>query len=318
MKTRKVNFKTTENETFKNVFIRFFVLWISVSNIHSQTIERPKAQPYNIESTFEKLKKKHPFIQPLNLDFPKNIKVSKDVEYKNSDGRSLKADIYYPENSSQKYPGIILVHGGGWISGSKENERFLAQELASKGYVAMAINYSLSDDAKYPIAVQDIEDALKFLKKHRKEFSLNQNKIAIGGNSAGAQLATLVGVKNKVQAIVNIDGIVSFIHPESEEGTYASYWFGASKSQNFELWKEASPLEYVGKNTAPTIFINSSQPRFHGGRDDMIKILKSNKIYYEVHEINDSPHSFWLVQPWFDETLGYTVKFLDKVLKNKI
>ena len=55
MKTRKVNFKTTENETFKNVFIRFFVLWISVSNIHSQTIERPKAQPYNIESTLQKM-----------------------------------------------------------------------------------------------------------------------------------------------------------------------------------------------------------------------------------------------------------------------
>jgi len=315
MKTRKVNFKPIGIETFKNVFIRFFILWISVTNLHSQTVERPNAQAYTIESTFEKLRKKYPFIQPLNLEFPKNIKVSKDVEYKNSDGRSLKADIYYPENSSQKYPAIILVHGGGWISGSKENEKFLAQELASKGYVAMAINYSLSDDAKYPTAVEDIEDALKFLKKHRKEFSLNKNKTAIGGNSAGAQLATLVGVKNKVQAIVNIDGIVSFIHPESEEGTYASYWFGATKSQNFELWKEASPLEYVSKKTAPTIFINSSQPRFHGGRDDMIKILAKNKIYYEVHEIKDSPHSFWLVEPWFDETLKYVVEFLDKVLK---
>lgn len=315
MKTRKVNFKPTENETLKNVFIRFFVLWISVSNLHSQIVERPKAQPYTIESTYEKLKKKHPFIQPLNLEFPKNIKVAKDLEYKNSDGRSLKTDIYYPENSSQKYPGIILIHGGGWISGSKENEKFLAQELASKGYVAMAINYSLSDVARYPAAVEDIQDALKFLKKHHKEFSLDKNKIAIGGNSAGAQLATLLGVKNKVQAIVNIDGIVSFIHPESEEGTYASYWFGATKSQNFEPWKEASPLEFVGKNTPPTLFINSSQPRFHAGRDDMIKLLEINKIYYEVHEIKDSPHSFWLVQPWFDETLKYVLEFLDKVLK---
>ena len=315
MKTIKVNFKPTGNETFKNVFIRFFVLWISVSNFNSQTVDRPNAQPYTIESTFEKLKKKYPFIQPLNLEFPKNIKISKDVEYKNSDGRSLKADIYYSENSSQKYPAIILVHGGGWISGSKENERFLAQELASKGYVAMAINYSLSDVAKYPTAVEDIQDALKFLKKNHREFSINKNKIAIGGNSAGAQLATLVGVKNKVQAIVNIDGIVSFVHPESEEGTYASYWFGATKSQSFKLWKEASPLEYVGKKTAPTLFVNSSQPRFHGGRDDMIKILEKNKIYYEVHEIKDSPHSFWLVQPWFDETLKYVVEFLDKVLK---
>jgi len=315
MKTKKVNFKSNGNETFKNVFIRFFVVVISVSKLFSQTVERPKTQPYTIESTFEKLKKKHPFIQPLNLEFPANIIASREIEYKSRNGKSLKADIYFPENSSEKYPGIILIHGGGWISGSKENERFLAQELASKGYVAMAINYSLSDVAKYPAAVEDIEDALKFLKKHRQEFSLNKSKIAIGGNSAGAQLATLVGVKNKVQAIVNIDGVVSFIHPESEEGTYAAYWFGTAKSDNFKLWKEASPLEYVGKHTAPTIFINSSQPRFHGGRDDMIKILAKNKIYYEVHEIKDSPHSFWLVQPWFDETMKYIVAFLEKVLK---
>ncbi len=304
------------NTNMQKGFI-FFILVISISKISAQVVERPNAEPYTIEATFQKLKKIYPLIQPLNLGFPENIKVSKDIEYKNTNGRSLKADIYYPENASENYPGIILIHGGGWISGSKENERFLAQELASKGYVAMAINYSLSDVAKYPTAVEDIEDALKFLKKHDKEFSLNKNKIAIGGNSAGAQLATLVGVKNKIQAIVNIDGIVSFIHPESEEGQYAAYWFGATKSQNFKLWKEASPLEYVGKNTPSTIFINSSQPRFHGGRDDMIKILKQHHIYYEVHEIKDSPHSFWLVRPWFDETLNYIVKFLDKVFNDK-
>jgi len=315
MKTTKFNM--IQNRYLRKIFIRFSMLLISVLKLSAQNVKRPKAQPYTIDITFEKLKKKYPFIHPLNLEFPENIIASRNIEYKNRDGKFLKADIYFPENSSEKYPGIILVHGGGWISGSKENETFLAQELASKGYVVMAVNYSLSDDAKYPAAVEDIEDALKFLKKHRKEFYLNKNKIAIGGNSAGAQLATLVGVKNKVQAIVNIDGIVSFIHPESEEGTYATYWFGASKSENFKLWKEASPLEYVGKKTPPTIFINSSQPRFHGGRDDMIKILKQNNIYHEVYEIKDSPHSFWLVQPWFDETLKYTVDFLDKVLKNK-
>ncbi|WP_374444857.1 alpha/beta hydrolase [Epilithonimonas sp.] len=314
MKPTKVNL--SQNSQLRKIFIRFSILLISISKIYSQEIERPKAQPYTIEGTYEKLKKKYPFIRPLNLEFPENVMATRNIEYKNSGGRILQADIYHPFTFGQKYPGIILVHGGGWISGSKENERFLAQELASKGYVVMAVNYSLSDVAKYPAAVEDIEDALKFLKKHRKEFYLNKKKIAIGGNSAGAQLATLVGVKNKVQAIVNIDGIVSFVHPESEEGVYAAYWFGATKVQNFKLWKEASPLEYVGKHTPPTLFVNSSQPRFHAGRDDMIEILKRNNIYYEIHEIKDSPHSFWLVQPWFDETLKYTVDFLDKVLKN--
>lgn len=314
MKPTKVNLN--QNSQLWKIFIRFSIILISISKMYSQEIERPKAQPYSIEATFEKLKKKYPFIQPLNLEFPKNIKVKKDIEYKTRGGKSLLADIYYSENSAQKYPGIILVHGGGWISGSKENERFLAQEMASKGYVVMAVNYSLSDDAKYPAPVEDLEDALKFLKKHHKEFYLNQRKIAIGGNSAGAQLATLVGVKNKVQAIVNIDGIVSFIHPESEEGAYAAYWLGATKAQNFKIWKEASPLEYVNKHTPPTLFINSSQPRFHAGRDDMMRKLQQYNIPTEFHEIKDSPHSFWMVQPWFDETLKYTADFLDRVLKN--
>ncbi|MPS74459.1 MAG: alpha/beta hydrolase [Chryseobacterium sp.] len=314
MKPTKVNLN--HNSHLRKIFIRFSIVLISISKFFSQEIERPKAQPYTIETTYEKLKKKYTFIQPLDLEFPKNIKVKKDILYKTRNGKSLLADIYFPENPDKKYPGIILVHGGGWISGSKENEKFLAQELASKGYVAMAVNYSLSDVAKYPAGVEDIEDALKFLKKHHKEFSLNKKKMAIGGNSAGAQLATLVGVKNKVQAIVNIDGIVSFIHPESEEGTYAAYWLGATKVQDFQIWKEASPLEYVGKRTPSTLFINSSQPRFHAGRNDMMKLLKSYNIPTEFHEIKDSPHSFWLVQPWFDETLRYTVDFLDKVLKN--
>ncbi|WP_051230650.1 alpha/beta hydrolase [Epilithonimonas caeni] len=314
MKPTKVNLN--HNSHLRKIFIRFSIVLISISKFFSQEIERPKAQPYTIETTYEKLKKKYTFIQPLDLEFPKNIKVKKDILYKTRNGKSLLADIYYPKDSTQKYPGIILVHGGGWISGSKENEKFIAQGLASKGYVAMAVNYSLSDDAKYPAAVEDIEDALKFLKKQHKDLSLNKKKIALGGNSAGAQLATLVGVKKKVQAIVNIDGIVSFIHPESEEGTYAAYWLGATKVQDFQIWKEASPLEYVGKRTPPTLFINSSQPRFHAGRNDMMKLLKSYNIPTEFHEIKDSPHSFWLVQPWFDETLRYTVDFLDKVLKN--
>ncbi len=313
MKPTKVNLN--HNSHLRKIFIRFSLLLISISKIYSQEVERPNAQPYTIEATFEKLKKKYPFILPLNLEFPENVMANRNIEYKNSGGKILQADIYHPFTFGQKYPGIILVHGGGWISGSKENERFLAQELASKGYVVMAVNYSLSNDAKYPAAVEDIEDALKFLKKHREEFYLDKKKIAIGGNSAGAQLATLVGVKNKVQAIVNIDGIVSFIHPESEEGTYAAYWFGATKAQNFKIWREASPLEYVGKDTPPTLFINSSQPRFHAGRDDMMRKLKQYNIPTEFHEIKDSPHSFWLVQPWFDETLKYTVDFLNKVLK---
>lgn len=280
-------------------------------------VKRPNATPYTNEITFEKLKKKYPFLTPIERPISQNIIIDKDVEYKNINGISLKADIYYPKDQSEKYPGIAMVHGGGWISGSKENEKYMAMELASKGYVVIAIGYRLADVAKFPAGVEDIETGIQWLKKNHKKYVLDKRKIAVYGESAGAQMATLVGVKskNKIQAIVNVDGIVSFIHPEAEESTYAAYWLDGDRDVNLKNWTAASPLEYVDKNTPPTLFINSSQPRFHAGRDDMMKKLKKYNIPTEFYEVKDSPHSFWSAEPWFTETLNLTAAFLDKVLK---
>lgn len=301
--------------SFHKLYFLIFFLF-GVKSAFGQSI-RPNATPYTTETTYEKLKKKYPFITPLDRPIPSNIGIDKDVEYANINGVSLKADIYYPLDRSKKYPGIAMVHGGGWISGSKDNEKYMAQELASKGYVAMAVGYRLADVAKYPAAIEDVEKAIQFLKKNKKKYALDSKKIAVYGESAGAQIATLVGVRkeNKIKAIVNIDGIVSFIHPEAEESTYAAFWLGGDRNVNLKNWTAASPLELVDKNTPPTIFINSSQPRFHAGRDDMMKILKSFKIQTEFHEIKDTPHSFWSAEPWFTETLDWTVQFLDKTLK---
>lgn len=279
---------------------------------------KPNATPYTNEATYEKLKKKHPFITPLNRPVPPNIGIDKDVEYANINGLSLKADIYYPLDKSKKHPAIAMVHGGGWISGSKENEKYMAQELAAKGYVAIAVGYRLSEVAKYPAAIDDVNNAIEYLKKNKKKYSVDTKKFAILGESAGAQIATLVGVKSKgkIKAIVNVDGVVSFIHEESgKEGTYDAFWLGYAHKDNPEIWKDASPLEFVDKNTPPTLFINSSQPRFHAGRDDMMKKLKSYGTFTEFHEIKDTPHSFWSAEPWFTETLNLTLEFLDKTLK---
>jgi pectinesterase len=283
----------------------------------SGQVQRPNASPYTNEATFEKFRKKYPFVTPIDRPVPQNISIDQDMEYAHINGLSLKADVYYPKDRSGKYPGVAMVHGGGWISGNKENEKFMAMELASKGYVVIAVGYRLADVAPYPAGVEDIKTGIGWLKKNHRKYGLNKKKMAVLGESAGAQIATLVGVKarNKIQAIVNVDEIVSFVHPEAEESTYAAYWLGGDRTANLKNWTEASPLEYVDKNTPPTLFINSSQPRFHAGRDDMMSKLKSFNTYTEVHEIKDTPHSFWSAEPWFTETLNITVRFLDRVLK---
>jgi hypothetical protein len=118
-----------------------------------------------------------------------------------------------------------------------------------------------------------------------------------------------------VNAIVDIDGILAFKHPESKEAKAASLWLGGNYDEKPIIWEQAAPLNHTDNNTPPILFINSSIPRFHAGRDDMIAILNKYGIYNEVQTIKNSPHSFWFLNPWFDDTILFTTQFLDKLLK---
>ena len=118
-----------------------------------------------------------------------------------------------------------------------------------------------------------------------------------------------------MQAAVDIDGILSFKHPESAEAASASLWLSGTYEQNPENWTQASALTHADKNTVPFLFINSSLPRFHAGRDDMIAKMNLFSIYSEVHTMPDTPHPFWFFHPWFEPTMKYTFDFLEKVFK---
>ncbi len=321
-------FKSTKIRISRIITCSFMVVLI-INNSYSQE-EQSQFKPYTIESTFQKLKNKYQFIKPIQPLVSKEIKYKENLVYKNENGTKLRLDAYLPKSKNSKtHPAVLLIHGGGWLTGSKENQRIMAQHLAKNGYAAIAANYTLGLEAPYPAGVIDLKDAIRWMRKNANKLHINPDKIAVLGASSGAHLATLIAVtpnseiyrfdsiiSDGVQAIVNIDGIVSFIHPEaSEEGKMAGIWLNGSKDLNYKNWKEASPLEYVNENTPPTLFINSAEPRFHAGRDDMVAILNKHNIYYEIHTIPDSPHAFWLLHPWFEITLDYTVNFLNNVLK---
>jgi acetyl esterase/lipase len=285
---------------------------------------------YTIKSTYVKLIKKYPFIKIAEANKGVNDKQIENVIYYKDKNRALHLDAFF-NTSKKNNPGVIMIHGGGWRSGNKNQMRVLAQEITTKGYSCFAIEYRLSLEAKYPQAIYDVKNAIKFIKDNAKRFHVDPDKIAVLGCSSGGQMAALIGTTNdildfedksfksksssKVQAIIDIDGILAFKHPESEEGEMAAFWLNGSYEENPENWKQASALSHVDKNTPPTLFINSSFDRFHAGRDDMIAILNQNKIYNEVKTIKNSPHSFWFFQPWFDETVEYTTQFLDRIFK---
>ena len=247
-------------------------------------------------------------------------------------------DVFQPPVSKSKNGiAVIIIHGGGWRSGDRSQHYPMAQKLAGLGYVCFTPEYRLSTEALFPAAVYDLKETIRWVRSRAQEFGFDSDKIAVAGFSAGGELAAFIGVtqnmplfeghanstkvNTSVNAIIDMDGTLSFVHPESGEGddsngtSAATYWFGYAMKENPMLWEAASPLGYAGSDTPPTLFINSSVERMHAGRDDFRKVLFLNDIYSEVVSFDDAPHSFVLYDPWFEPTVQAMDSFLKKVLK---
>jgi len=285
---------------------------------------------YTIKSTFNKEVKKYPFIKIVDeLIGVESLVVLKDVKYHSQSNRDLFLDVYL-KNDNKLHPAVVLIHGGGWKSGDKSQTHALAQKIALSGYSCFCIEYRKSLEAKYPAAIIDVKNAIKFIKEKAQNYKVDPNKIAVLGCSSGGQMAALIGTTNGnskfeevttkptacVQAIIDMDGILAFHHPESQEGKIAGLWLGGDYEEVPNLWEEASALNNCDRNTPPILFINSSNSRFHAGQNDMITILEKNGIYYEVKTLNNSPHSFWFFHPWFEEIVNISTQFLNKIFKD--
>jgi acetyl esterase/lipase len=276
-----------------------------------------KDTSYTVQSEYKKQIKIFPQIEVVK-SINKNLLVEKkDIVYQTISNRNLHFDLY-KNNSEEISPAIIMLHGGGWNSGDKSMLQPLAQQLALNNYHCFVVEYRLSDEAIYPAAIDDVLKALEFIVQNATDYSIDVNKIVILGCSSGGQMASLIGTKfnSSIKAIVNLDGILAFHHPQSKEGKLASKWLGGTFEEKPEVWKDASALTHTNKNTPPILFINSQFERFHAGRDDMILKLKEFNINYQIETIENSPHTFWLFHPWFEKTTNYIVTFLDEKLKS--
>jgi acetyl esterase/lipase len=252
--------------------------------------------------------------------------------------RHLHMDICVPLHAaSATLPGVILIHGGGWRSGDKSMELPMALQLAGRGYVAATVEYRLSPEALYPASVLDLKAAIRWFRAHARTYGIDTSHVAVYGCSSGGHLASLLGVTNgsaeyeegdhrecssSVQAVVDIDGPLDLTHPEESgkdtipsKPSSAKSWLGSRYADDPDLWKKASPVYYLHKAMPPMLFVNSSLPRYHVGRDAAVDTMKQYHIYHEIHTIPDTPHPFWLFTPWQPEVVQHVASFLDTVFR---
>ena len=108
-----------------------------------------------------------------------------------TDGVGHEFDAYLPSGASQKAPGVILIHGGGFIGGDKSGFARIAIQLATDGIAAFSINYRLdsSTTVGFPMESQDVMAAVSYIRAHAHRFNMDGTRMASFGSSAGATLA---------------------------------------------------------------------------------------------------------------------------------
>lgn len=304
---------------------------------------QPAPDSYTAETTYAKLVKQYPFIGIASREVPASVEALRDITYISHGTRALQLDVYLPKaRAGKKLPGIVLVHGGGWRTGVRANFAPMAIRMAERGYAAATVSYRLSPEAPYPAAIHDVKAALRWMRAHAAQYGIDPQRIAVGGGSAGGQIASLVGVTGGIdrfdpgaasntnagavssaaQAIVNIDGLSDFTSEAArkyednpaKQPSSAGAWFGGRYAEKTALWREASPTFYVNAGTPPILFIGSAQARFAVGREEMIAKMDAAGVASRVL-LPETPHSFWLFDPWLAPTVEATVRFLDEHMR---
>ena len=102
-------------------------------------------------------------------------------------------DVLRPASALGALPTVMWVHGGGFLGGSKEELSSYFKLLASHGYTVVAPRYSLAPEHHYPTPTRQVMQALEYLQADAERLQVDPDRVVIGGDSAGAQIAAQVG-----------------------------------------------------------------------------------------------------------------------------
>lgn len=291
---------------------------------------------FTMYSAYRKIALQHPEAAwPSGEDFPDSLQRSVFV-YDSLLVGGLSVMVIGSKSPEIKSKPIVMIHGGGWASGNPAMHEPLALRLAQKGFTVFLPGYRLSGVARFPAAAIDLLHLIRWMDAHASDLHIQMDRLIYAGFSAGGTLASLIAQPRFQQkylqelsgktfpgmALIDIDGTLSFVHPESTEGddskkiSAATRWLGCARVNCPTVWEQASPLFYSGADSPPTLFVNSGVPGMHAGRNDYIQQLQKGNVFTRVIEWADAPHTFCLFHPWLNQVADEMARFVEDADKS--
>ena len=213
-----------------------------------------------------------------------------DIEYGRAGDVSLRMDAHIPEGKGP-FPAVVLVHGGAWVTGDRfQNMAPLFVPLTKAGFACFTISYRFATDPLlFGAAIEDVRAAVRYLKDHADEFHVDAKRIALLGESAGAQLASMAVLgdsKLPVRALVAFyspSDLASLARTSRQVPESLRQVFSGGGLGELLLWRlrELSPVNHVNGKMPPFLLL-------HGTADTVVPYEQSVEMCEKVRSTGGS------------------------------
>src|SRR5262245_15891566 len=228
--------------------------------------------------------------------------------------RTITARLYVPEGIGGSSPGLLYLHGGGWVLGSPDTHDRLARELAA-GLRArvLSIAYALAPEHPYPEGLDDCVDAARWLGAHCAEIGIDARRLLIGGDSAGGNLAaaTLLRLKEETgptfRAAIYIYGAFTLtVDTPSMQAWgdrdlilslkvmdwFRSLYLGEAALTVIDKDPYAAPIHGDLRGLPPAVLVVGSLDPLQSDSEMFAAALTRAGVETEIHVFDDAPHAF--------------------------
>lgn len=261
------------------------------------------------------------------------IEIKSDIVYGTGAGEELKLDLATPKGLAQAVPAIVMIHGGGWMQGKRQDMTELMKRAAEHGYISATVSYRFAPKHRFPAQVEDVKCAVRYLRAHGDELKIDPNRIGAMGISAGAHLSMMLGTldsadgmegdggnpdqPSKVQAVVSYVGPVNLVRPsytDTQEQILEAF-FGDKPLNKQADCRRASPVRYVNKgDAAMLLFFGTKDPLISADQAYQIsEALTEAEIPGRVELLVGAQHGW--TGPELERTLSASLSFFDQSLK---
>jgi acetyl esterase len=211
--------------------------------------------------------------------------VPTNIEYGRAGGQSLRLDAWSPDGTGP-FRAAIIVHGGGWVAGDRRwNVEPLFRPLMEGGFVCFSISYRLAKQIfLLGAAVEDVEQAIRYVRANSPEFKVDRDKIVLVGESAGGQLAAMAGLGKNGSSVKAVVGL--YAPTDLDRLARGSPMIPEMFREAGRPWEatilarlgELSPLRHVRSGIPPFLLI-------HGTADAVVPFDQSQNMCRAIRKV---------------------------------